>query len=634
MRLSFVGASADIEILPDAKASTGRRIDTMRSVRLRRGEVVRIGALSGGAVLYIGVEGGFDIEPVLGSVSTYMRGAIGGWQGRALIAGDRLPLRLSIGERRRRLPIRSSRSFAARPVPRHRRTAERLFFGRRDRRCSSAATTRSAPAPNRMGMRLWARRSNIARPSISPPTASRPARSRCPATASRSCCWPIARPSAAIPKIATVISADLPALGRMPIGAKIRFAPVTAAEALRLRRLLIDEIARIPDRIEPIETASKPSSLPRSCRTATSSAASSTPATGSFRACSEAADFGQGEHQADDAAREDHAHSDRIDAAEEEEEEFVPAAAAQPVAEVVEPPTQSDDIPRGIACMVVATVMFAAVERVRQMAGGDLSGRRGDVHALVLLARGVRRLHAADHRIFGVRHAPAARPRRARPVAIDLADLRVMAFSMMPLAGAIAINFSAPLWSALVSILWLKERAGPVRWMVLLVGFLGVAAMLVSAASPIRRRSSCWTRRSPRLCSPFASDNVITVSVERSLSRVLPARPERRHAVSCHSSTHDDGVLSGWPAELCLRRCLRLAELAVARRRRGRWLRSRLLRQGVRLEPLRRPSAIFSISSQCRSAGSPRSGARPRQPDHGRHGLTVVQVLRALVLIA
>ncbi len=30
----------------------------------------------------------------------------------------------------------------------------------------------------------------------------------------------------------------------------------------------------------------------------------------------------------------------------------------------------------------------------------------------------------------------------------------------MPLAGAIAINFSAPLFSALLSIVWLKERAG------------------------------------------------------------------------------------------------------------------------------------------------------------------------------
>ena len=44
----------------------------------------------------------------------------------------------------------------------------------------------------------------------------------------------------------------------------------------------------------------------------------------------------------------------------------------------------------------------------------------------------------------------------------------------MPLAGAIAINFSAPLWAALLSVLWLKERAGPARWTALLTGFFGV----------------------------------------------------------------------------------------------------------------------------------------------------------------
>jgi drug/metabolite transporter (DMT)-like permease len=50
----------------------------------------------------------------------------------------------------------------------------------------------------------------------------------------------------------------------------------------------------------------------------------------------------------------------------------------------------------------------------------------------------------------------------------------VLAFSLMPLAGAVAINFSAPLWSALLSVLWLKERAGRARWGALLIGFLGV----------------------------------------------------------------------------------------------------------------------------------------------------------------
>src|SRR5229473_1866625 len=91
-RLSFVGAEAAIEIFPDAAALSGRRVATMRSVRLHWGEVARIGSLSGGAVLYVAVEGGFDIAPVLGSVSTYIRGGMGGWQGRALLAGDVLPL--------------------------------------------------------------------------------------------------------------------------------------------------------------------------------------------------------------------------------------------------------------------------------------------------------------------------------------------------------------------------------------------------------------------------------------------------------------------------------------------------------------------------------------------------------------
>jgi drug/metabolite transporter (DMT)-like permease len=50
----------------------------------------------------------------------------------------------------------------------------------------------------------------------------------------------------------------------------------------------------------------------------------------------------------------------------------------------------------------------------------------------------------------------------------------ITAFSLMPLAGAIAINFSAPLFTALVSIVLLKEKVGLARWSALLIGFLGV----------------------------------------------------------------------------------------------------------------------------------------------------------------
>ena len=50
----------------------------------------------------------------------------------------------------------------------------------------------------------------------------------------------------------------------------------------------------------------------------------------------------------------------------------------------------------------------------------------------------------------------------------------VIAFSLMPLAGAMAINFSAPLFATLVSALVLKEAVGWARGLALAVGFLGV----------------------------------------------------------------------------------------------------------------------------------------------------------------
>jgi drug/metabolite transporter (DMT)-like permease len=52
--------------------------------------------------------------------------------------------------------------------------------------------------------------------------------------------------------------------------------------------------------------------------------------------------------------------------------------------------------------------------------------------------------------------------------------LLLIAFSMMPLASATAINFSAPLFAALASLVFLKEPVGAARWFALLAGFFGV----------------------------------------------------------------------------------------------------------------------------------------------------------------
>ena len=57
--------------------------------------------------------------------------------------------------------------------------------------------------------------------------------------------------------------------------------------------------------------------------------------------------------------------------------------------------------------------------------------------------------------------------------------LIIIAFSLMPLASAVAINFSAPLFATLASAIFLREAVGPARWSALIVGFLGV--LVISA---------------------------------------------------------------------------------------------------------------------------------------------------------
>jgi biotin-dependent carboxylase-like uncharacterized protein len=59
---------------------------------VRAGQVLSFDYLKSGARAYIAVSGGIDTPPVLGSRSTYAIGALGGCGGRALAAGDVIPL--------------------------------------------------------------------------------------------------------------------------------------------------------------------------------------------------------------------------------------------------------------------------------------------------------------------------------------------------------------------------------------------------------------------------------------------------------------------------------------------------------------------------------------------------------------
>ena len=66
----------------------GAPIDQHRTVFTRAGDELAIGACETGARVYVAVAGGFAIPRVLGSASTNLQAAFGGFEGRMLAAGD------------------------------------------------------------------------------------------------------------------------------------------------------------------------------------------------------------------------------------------------------------------------------------------------------------------------------------------------------------------------------------------------------------------------------------------------------------------------------------------------------------------------------------------------------------------
>lgn len=70
----------------------GRPLPMWRMLAVAAGSEIRIGRVTRGARVYLAIGGGIAVSPVLGSRSTDLRGCFGGHLGRALKAGDRLPL--------------------------------------------------------------------------------------------------------------------------------------------------------------------------------------------------------------------------------------------------------------------------------------------------------------------------------------------------------------------------------------------------------------------------------------------------------------------------------------------------------------------------------------------------------------
>ena len=137
-------------------------------------------------------------------------------------------------------------------------------------------------------------------------------------------------------------------------------------------------------------------------------------------------------------------------------------------------PTRHERIPLAIVYMVVAGFVFAGSSAaskwlVATYPVGEVLFSRTVVGLIALSAFILPRKGLA---VFRTQRLGAHLVRGVSQTTSQ--SLLVIAFSLMPLASATAINFSAPLFATLASIVLLKEGVGAARWTALVVGFLGV----------------------------------------------------------------------------------------------------------------------------------------------------------------
>jgi biotin-dependent carboxylase-like uncharacterized protein len=245
VRIAFGGA-AKLTLQPAGTADP-RTLKPWRSALLKRGDRLSIGAVEDGSVACLAVAGGFAIPAFMGSQSTYMRSGLGGFEGRALKSGDRLPLNTVATEGDER-ELADAIDYGQGPV--------RVVLGPQDDRFTAAgiatflsATYTLTKEADRMGIRLdgevieHVRGADIASEGVVTGSIQVPGNGK-----------PIIlmadrQTTGGYTKIATVISADLPRVGRMKPGDKLQFAAVTVAEAEAVRRAQEQMLRRLADGI-------------------------------------------------------------------------------------------------------------------------------------------------------------------------------------------------------------------------------------------------------------------------------------------------------------------------------------------------------------------------------------------------
>ncbi|PRD17478.1 5-oxoprolinase subunit PxpC [Pantoea coffeiphila] len=221
----------------------GKTVWTGWRTAVKKGQRLTLSMPQRGMRSYLAINGGFAVEPQLGSMSTDLKAGFGGLDGRKIQDGDRLPLRAATrdfsepvgvqqllwGNRVRALPGPEYHEFSAESREAFWRTAWRLD-----------------PQSNRMGYRLQGRKlqRDADRELLSHGLV--PGVVQVPAGGQPIVLLADAQTTGGYPRIACVIEADLYHLAQLRLGEPIHFVHCTLEEALRAKReqqRVLDQIA-------------------------------------------------------------------------------------------------------------------------------------------------------------------------------------------------------------------------------------------------------------------------------------------------------------------------------------------------------------------------------------------------------
>lgn len=217
-------------------------IQSWLSTHISAGQTLRLGSTRGGARCYLCVHGGIDVKTFLGSASTHLLSGLGGFEGRALRKGDLLRIGRAGGPfrtfRKRSASKRALEKLAPRKIIRVVDGPQADWFSYAARTAFLQGTYRLTEESNRMGLRMDGppipKKQKLDGHMLSEGVSL--GAIQIPASGLPIILFVEQQTTGGYPKIANVISADLPCLGQLRPRDEIRFERVDMDTARKLLR--------------------------------------------------------------------------------------------------------------------------------------------------------------------------------------------------------------------------------------------------------------------------------------------------------------------------------------------------------------------------------------------------------------